>query len=508
MSSVNDSSAEDASESETLSSNCNELHEDNDDKPKPLPWSQLSIAYLIETAENLITTVTDPFINQFVQETGITQGDEQRTGYFTGILLSVAPIAEATSVILWGMASDRVGRRPILMFGPLGLALAILAFGMSTQYWLLVIFHFSVGVFSGNIALSKTVIGEITDSTNIADAYALLPVAWTVGQIIGPFIGGFLAQSTLRWPDTFGKFEYLRKHPYFLPCFAASLVAFLAFVVAAVALKETLPSAISQQTYNNIPEVPASPTLPCNDDVPSYDFTESGARDSSLEHGHVLMKNEELEPQTVRSLLKLPEIRIILINFGFLGFCGASAWALDGLMWSMSIKSGGLGWSPYTIGMTMTVRGVATAVLQAATVAKFIRHFGARKVHVVCFSGLIVSFLSFPIASFFAQHAGGSDWRVWIIVVVSLTTQSMRLGSYASLQIILTGTAPNQTSLGTTIGLGQAVSAIMRCLGPFFASSLHSISLQYRLAGGNAVYYIMAAIVASGIPFSLMLPKH
>jgi MFS family permease len=51
--------------------------------------------------------------------------------------------AETTTVrvVLWGMASDRYGRRSVLIFGPLGLSITMLYFGASTQFWRLVMFR-------------------------------------------------------------------------------------------------------------------------------------------------------------------------------------------------------------------------------------------------------------------------------------------------------------------------------------------------------------------------------
>ena len=67
---------------------------------------------------------------------------------------SVFFIAEAMTVVFWGMASDRFGRRPILILGPLGLSIVMLGFGISTQFWSLVMFRCFQGVFNGNIGLS------------------------------------------------------------------------------------------------------------------------------------------------------------------------------------------------------------------------------------------------------------------------------------------------------------------------------------------------------------------
>ena len=138
----------------------------------PLPWGQLLIVLLIQFAGPITGVVIFPFINQFVRETGVTGGDETRTGYFAGIIVRILLcnhvhhdlemtfqestffLAEATTVVFWGMASDRFGRRSILIFGPLGLALTMLGFGGSKQFSSLVLFRLFQGVFSGNTGQS------------------------------------------------------------------------------------------------------------------------------------------------------------------------------------------------------------------------------------------------------------------------------------------------------------------------------------------------------------------
>jgi MFS family permease len=58
-------------------------------------------------------------------------------------------LAEALTVYHWGKASDRVGRRPVLLVGPIGLAIAMFCFGLSTSYWGLVASRSLQGVFNG-----------------------------------------------------------------------------------------------------------------------------------------------------------------------------------------------------------------------------------------------------------------------------------------------------------------------------------------------------------------------
>lgn len=62
--------------------------------------------------------------------------------------------SESLTVVLWGHLSDRYGRRPVLLGGPLGLSLAMIVFGMSTTFWPLVLMRTLQGIFNGNIGMS------------------------------------------------------------------------------------------------------------------------------------------------------------------------------------------------------------------------------------------------------------------------------------------------------------------------------------------------------------------
>ena len=53
----------------------------------PLPKLQIFILFLTLFSEPITGLVIYPFVNQFVRETGITQGDERKTGYYAGIIV-------------------------------------------------------------------------------------------------------------------------------------------------------------------------------------------------------------------------------------------------------------------------------------------------------------------------------------------------------------------------------------------------------------------------------------
>ncbi|KAJ7595181.1 hypothetical protein C8J56DRAFT_738704, partial [Mycena floridula] len=54
----------------------------------PLPRFQLCVIFLLQFSEPISATVIYPFIPEFVRKTGITRGDDSKTGYYAGIIVS------------------------------------------------------------------------------------------------------------------------------------------------------------------------------------------------------------------------------------------------------------------------------------------------------------------------------------------------------------------------------------------------------------------------------------
>lgn len=77
-------------------------------------------------------------------------------------------------MLQWGRISDKIGRKPPLVFGTLGLAAAIASFGLSKSFWALVLSRCVQGIFNGNIGITKAVMAEITDASNIAQGMLTL----------------------------------------------------------------------------------------------------------------------------------------------------------------------------------------------------------------------------------------------------------------------------------------------------------------------------------------------
>lgn len=59
-----------------------------------------------------------------------------------------------------------------------------------------------------------------------------------LGTIIGPMIGGYLAQPAEQYPEMFGNWPFLKAYPYFLPCFVAGMTNVSAVILGFIYLEE------------------------------------------------------------------------------------------------------------------------------------------------------------------------------------------------------------------------------------------------------------------------------
>jgi len=194
------------------------------------------------------------------------------------------------------------------------------------------------------------------------------------------------------------------------------------------------------------------------------------------------------------------------LNHAFLAFTDMSYGVLIPLVYSTSIPVGGLGFSPYQLGITMGVYGFGGGVLNILVLKHILKKLGPRRTYILSYSTLFISFTMFWVLREAAAYYGRVNGVVWALIVVQLLVSTFVNLMWNSMSLLIVSSAP-LGGLGATNGLAQMVSSGMRCLGPNFASSIFSISLETRLGGGHLVEIIMLGIVLVGISCSLKLPK-
>ena len=207
-------------------------------------------------------------------------------------------------------------------------------------------------------------------------------------------------------------------------------------------------------------------------------------------------ENNVTEPPPLLALLLMPRILITIINYGFLGFCDLSVTTLTPLMWSTHLEHGGLGFTPYTIGLSLAVYGILGMLFQALAVGTIVRHFGPRKV----FIGGIVTFIAilfcFPLEGYLARCTGNTDWRVWIVIMVHLVLYTMSTASYSKSNFLLL--LPDNliilVSCDSGFGQRQCAKPIFPWLCEWFGSDC---IIRFKVPGTHCCVIIIRHLTAA-----------
>src|SRR5512139_293377 len=123
------------------------------------------------------------------------------SGSDLGILASVYAMMQLVCAPMWGTFSDRIGRKPVLLIGVLGYAIAMFIFGMATEFWMLFVARTFSGVLSS--AVMPTSMAYLSDNLPEEDrsgAMGKLGAAVGMGVVIGPLLAGFLSINSLSLP--------------------------------------------------------------------------------------------------------------------------------------------------------------------------------------------------------------------------------------------------------------------------------------------------------------------
>ncbi|GAA5963245.1 hypothetical protein JCM21900_006566 [Sporobolomyces salmonicolor] len=488
-----------------------------DNKPAtPLPTKQVLVLCLMRFGEPIAFTVIFPFVSQFLEDLKVTD-DPSKIGYWAGIIESLFALTTFSTVLAWGRLSDRIGRKPVLIIGLSGVTLSIIAFGLSKSFTALVISRCLGGALNGNVAVIKSVLGEITDETNQGRAFSFLPLAWSLGSVIGPLLGGYLSHPAENFPRLFGHSTLLIANPYLLPCLIGALFPFLGAVIGFFFLEETLaPSsptasrgeerskkkhglfvAATSTTLPAPPEqrrlledasetdsgysTPAQPytsdVIECADGISAEERAAAGAGPT--------------KPPPFKALFT-GRVMALLVTYALLALETVALDALLILFCYSPVAIGGLGFHESDIGTALSLSGLSSVGFQVLLFPPLQRRFGTIRLYRGLMSIYPAVFALFPVMSWCARYR--SRAAVWAAMVLFLLLKSIGNMSYATNMIAVTDAAPSKRLLGTLNGVAQMCSSLMRSLGPFLASSLFAFSVSHQLAGGLLVFYIMIGL--------------
>lgn len=127
----------------------------------------------------------------------------QRKMMILGLLMTCYPLGQLIGSPLFGRLSDIYGRKKIILITLLGTTIGYIITAISTSFVIIEGIFVGLllcGFFEGNIAIAQAVIADLTRNENPQDKifhFGWINLFVCIGFIVGPFLGGILADPTL-----------------------------------------------------------------------------------------------------------------------------------------------------------------------------------------------------------------------------------------------------------------------------------------------------------------------
>lgn len=158
---------------------------------------------------------------------------------FGGILGALYSLLQFIAAPMWGKLSDKIGRKPVLLISLTGMAISYILWFFSGSFTVLIIARIIGGIMGGNISTATAVVADVTSKENRSKGMAIIGVAFALGFVVGPALGGILSiwDLTVLHPS----WAQYGVNPFSMP--AALAFGLSAFNVIWVGLKfkESLP---------------------------------------------------------------------------------------------------------------------------------------------------------------------------------------------------------------------------------------------------------------------------
>lgn len=237
-----------------------------------------------------------------------------------------------------GKISDRVGRRPVLLASVFGSAVGYFIFGIGGALWILFLSRLIDGITGGNISTASAYIIDVSKPEERTKNFTLLGMAYGIGFILGPALGGVLGQWSLNAP------VYLAGSIFLV---STALVYFL--------LPESLPV-----------ERRATP------------------------QGAGRLRLNDFNPfASVAQMMSKPGLGLILLIVALFNFSFDGVNSVMGVFIKNKFTA-----SPLTLGLLFVFVGIATAFVQGSLIERLVPRFGEKRMALV---GLLGSAIGWPL---------------------------------------------------------------------------------------------------------------
>lgn len=266
--------------------------------------------------------------------TSIQGGTIGNAAIWGGILSTVFAAMQFLFGPVTGALSDRFGRRPILLVSLVIMCLDYLVMAMAGSMWLLLIARLVGGITAATQSTAAAYIADITPGENKAARFGAMGAAFGAGFVLGPVIGGLLA-------------EYGTRMPFIAAAVLAGSNALFGFFV--------LPETLTDKTRR------------------AFDWRRANPLGA------------------FRQIGKLPDVKRLLLLYFLYEF----AFVVYPSVWAYFTKAR-FGWSPSMVGYSLALFGISMAIVQGGLIKYVIAYLGERGtiVYGIVINALVFVFLS------------------------------------------------------------------------------------------------------------------
>jgi len=346
----------------------------------------------------------------------------EEAGWEIGLLMSSFSAMTFIFAPLWGRASDRVGRRPVLIVGLIGSVLFYILFGVATVFQsmtLLFIARIGAGIAGATIPAAQAYIADVTTLQNRAKGMALIGAAFGLGFTFGPLLG---AAALIFSTD-------VSASPW--PGYAAAVLSGIALVLAIALLPESL-------------------------------------RPGSLPAGHKI-----IDWRAWHDAFETPSVPALLAT----AFASVVSFAAFETTLSLLLNSETFRFSFSQVLLYYAFIGLTLSLAQGFLVRRLAPKVGEV---VMTLAGGVTTMLGFALLIFASRL--GELWLLMIASAIEVTGFALMTPSLQS----LISRRSDPTKQGGILGVSQSTSSLARVVGPLIAVPLffQSSPLPYWAATG------------------------
>jgi MFS family permease len=371
------------------------------------------------------------------------------SGFELGLLMASFSAMQFLFAPWWGQLSDRIGRRPVLLISLAGSVVAYAWFALATRFegatalWMIIASRVFAGFCGANITVAQAYIADISPPEQRSKRMGLIGMAFGLGFIFGPWIGG----QSANWFGSGG------------PGWVASAFCAADLLLAFFILSESwTPSA------------------------------QPVARRARLaQWGHTLRQ---------------PTIGLLVVIFFLATFCFSCFELTLGLIISQNFgldlsNENDLKIAQRIAGILFMYSGIIGAFIQGGPIGRLVTRFGERKLIVASLFLTGLSLALVPVPHGDIHRTGELSWRLlfsggggaWWLLLGVLALLAMGTGlTRPPLFGLLSLLAPVNEQ-GSTIGIAHSAGSLARIVGPMFAGLVYQAqpSLPYLVCAGIAL---------------------